>query len=68
MTAVIDLPPAELRDCPAPAKLNLFLHVTGRRPDGYRSRPGVVAAPRQTHTRYWEPSRLVTHTWIALSL
>ena len=25
----------QLRDCPAPAKLNLFLHVTGRRPDGY---------------------------------
>jgi 4-diphosphocytidyl-2-C-methyl-D-erythritol kinase len=24
-----------LRACPAPAKLNLFLHVTGRRPDGY---------------------------------
>jgi 4-diphosphocytidyl-2-C-methyl-D-erythritol kinase len=24
-----------LRDCAAPAKLNLFLHVTGRRPDGY---------------------------------
>jgi 4-diphosphocytidyl-2-C-methyl-D-erythritol kinase len=24
-----------LHDCPAPAKLNLFLHVTGRRPDGY---------------------------------
>jgi 4-diphosphocytidyl-2-C-methyl-D-erythritol kinase len=25
----------ELRDLPAPAKLNLFLHITGRRPDGY---------------------------------
>ncbi|MGD9942491.1 MAG: 4-(cytidine 5'-diphospho)-2-C-methyl-D-erythritol kinase [Burkholderiaceae bacterium] len=25
----------ELRQLPAPAKLNLFLHVTGRRPDGY---------------------------------
>ena len=27
--------PASLFDCPAPAKLNLFLHVTGRRTDGY---------------------------------
>ena len=26
-----------LRDCPAPAKLNLFLHITGRRPDGYHA-------------------------------
>ncbi len=25
----------ELRDLPAPAKINLFLHVTGRRHDGY---------------------------------
>ena len=24
-----------LYDLPAPAKLNLFLHITGRRPDGY---------------------------------
>lgn len=37
MTLGAQLPPAELRDCPAPAKLNLFLHVTGRRPDGYHT-------------------------------
>ena len=29
------LMPASLQNCLAPAKLNLFLHVTGRRADGY---------------------------------
>jgi 4-diphosphocytidyl-2-C-methyl-D-erythritol kinase len=31
------LPGASLRNCLAPAKLNLFLHITGRRPDGYHA-------------------------------
>ena len=33
-TAVIETP-TELRNVPAPAKLNVFLHIVGRRPDGY---------------------------------
>ncbi|MEP6964228.1 MAG: 4-(cytidine 5'-diphospho)-2-C-methyl-D-erythritol kinase [Polaromonas sp.] len=33
--AIASAPLKALYDIPAPAKLNLFLHVTGRRPDGY---------------------------------
>ena len=35
MKATLHQRPRALYDVPAPAKLNLFLHVTGRRPDGY---------------------------------
>ncbi|MES2010110.1 MAG: 4-(cytidine 5'-diphospho)-2-C-methyl-D-erythritol kinase [Pseudomonadota bacterium] len=37
MSTARTLPAPALRDCPAPAKLNLFLHVTGRRADGYHT-------------------------------
>jgi len=37
VTAHIDRHLANVRWWPAPAKLNLFLHVTGRRPDGFHN-------------------------------
>jgi 4-diphosphocytidyl-2-C-methyl-D-erythritol kinase len=37
LDSVRSLADASLRDCLAPAKLNLFLHITGRRPDGYHA-------------------------------
>jgi 4-diphosphocytidyl-2-C-methyl-D-erythritol kinase len=35
MQTAIEVSPTALRNLPAPAKLNLFLHITGRRADGY---------------------------------
>jgi len=37
MSTARTLPAPALHGCPAPAKLNLFLHVTGRRADGYHT-------------------------------
>ena len=34
-SVIFSQPLKSLYDVPAPAKLNLFLHITGRRPDGY---------------------------------
>jgi 4-diphosphocytidyl-2-C-methyl-D-erythritol kinase len=35
LSSPVPRPLKALYDVPAPAKLNLFLHITGRRPDGY---------------------------------
>jgi len=35
MTPIFDAERGRFLNCPAPAKLNLFLHVTGQRADGY---------------------------------
>jgi 4-diphosphocytidyl-2-C-methyl-D-erythritol kinase len=41
---------SSLHGCPAPAKLNLFLHVTGRRPDGYHLLQSVFQLIDQSDT------------------
>ena len=43
------------RDWPAPAKLNLFLHVTGRRPDGYHELQTVFQLLDLKDTLAFEP-------------
>lgn len=43
------------RDWPAPAKLNLFLHVVGRRPDGYHLLQTVFRFIDLADTLYFEP-------------
>jgi len=45
---------AALYDVPAPAKLNLFLHVTGRRPDGYHLLQSVFALIDWCDTLHFE--------------
>jgi 4-diphosphocytidyl-2-C-methyl-D-erythritol kinase len=43
-----------LHDCPAPAKLNLFLHVTGRRPDGYHLLQSVFILIGRSDTLHFD--------------
>ena len=43
-----------LYDVPAPAKLNLFLHITGRRPDGYHLLQSVFALIDWADTLHFE--------------
>ncbi|MFL6675414.1 MAG: 4-(cytidine 5'-diphospho)-2-C-methyl-D-erythritol kinase [Massilia sp.] len=46
--------PTSLHHCPAPAKLNLFLHVTGRRPDGYHLLQSVFQLVDRADTLHFD--------------
>ena len=43
-----------LYDVPAPAKLNLFLHITGQRPDGYHLLQSVFMLINWCDTLHFE--------------
>ena len=49
------LNPRSLHDCPAPAKLNLFLHVNGRRTDGYHELQTVFQLVDHGDTLHFDP-------------
>jgi 4-diphosphocytidyl-2-C-methyl-D-erythritol kinase len=57
-----------LHNCPAPAKLNLFLHVTGRRPDGYHLLQSVFQLIDRADTLHFDlrsDGRIVRTTEVA---
>ena len=59
--------PDFLHDCPAPAKLNLFLHVVGRRGDGYHLLQSVfqlISLRDLLHFDLREDKRIVRATHI----
>ncbi len=45
---------SSLHNCPAPAKLNLFLHVVGRRPDGYHLLQSVFQLIDRSDTLHFD--------------
>ena len=57
------MPLAALYDLPAPAKLNLFLHVIGRRADGYHLLQSVFTLIDWADTLHLEP---VSYTHLTL--
>jgi 4-diphosphocytidyl-2-C-methyl-D-erythritol kinase len=59
-----------LHDVPAPAKLNLFLHVTGRRPDGYHELQSVFMLIDWCDTLHFEkrPGGVISREDLTLAL
>ena len=59
-----------LHDVPAPAKLNLFLHVTGRRPDGYHELQSVFMLIDWCDTLHFEkrPGGAISREDLTLAL
>ena len=59
-----------LHDVPAPAKLNLFLHVTGRRPDGYHELQSVFMLIDWCDTLHFEkrPAGAISREDLTLAL
>jgi 4-diphosphocytidyl-2-C-methyl-D-erythritol kinase len=59
-----------LHDVPAPAKLNLFLHITGRRPDGYHELQSVFMLIDWCDMLHFEkrPNRTISREDLTISL
>ncbi len=59
-----------LHDVPAPAKLNLFLHITGRRPDGYHELQSVFMLIDWCDTLHFEkrPSGAISREDLTIAL
>ena len=59
-----------LHDVPAPAKLNLFLHITGRRPDGYHELQSVFMLIDWCDTLHFEkrPGGAISREDLTLAL